>query len=211
VARRPDRRVQRTHQLLRAALLELVREKGFEPLRVQDILDRANVGRATFYAHFDNKEDLLLSGLDGLRASLREIQRQAHARGRRPEQRLFAFTHELFAHVEGHRDVFQPMAGQRSGAVIRRVFQKMLVDLVREDVKALAPDEANSVRTEFKVRFAAGALFALLMWWLEDRPRLGVAELDARFRQLAVPVVTEGLRGSAILSVPNVRARSSIG
>ena len=58
-----DRRVQRTEQLLRAALMSLIQEKGFEALSVQDIIDRANVGRATFYAHFENKEDLLASGI----------------------------------------------------------------------------------------------------------------------------------------------------
>ena len=76
-ARTDDRRIQRTQQLLRGALLSLIQEKGFEALSVQDIIDRANVGRATFYAHFDNKEDLLASGIEGLRASLRERQRQA--------------------------------------------------------------------------------------------------------------------------------------
>ena len=56
-----DRRVERT-QLLLAALVSLIEEKGFEALTVQDIIDRANLGRATFYAHFDNKEDLFVSG-----------------------------------------------------------------------------------------------------------------------------------------------------
>lgn len=67
MASNKDRRVQRTQQLLREALFALIQEKGFEKLSVQDIIDRANVGRATFYAHFDNKEDLLLSGFDALR------------------------------------------------------------------------------------------------------------------------------------------------
>jgi AcrR family transcriptional regulator len=61
VAKRRDRRVERTQQLLREALLSLIREKGFEGLTVQEIIDRANVGRATFYAHFENKDDLLLN------------------------------------------------------------------------------------------------------------------------------------------------------
>src|SRR5436190_13555719 len=76
-ARAVDRRVQRTRQLLHAALMSLIQEKGFESLSVQDIIDRANVGRATFYAHFDSKEDLLASGIEGLRTSLRERQREA--------------------------------------------------------------------------------------------------------------------------------------
>jgi AcrR family transcriptional regulator len=56
-----DRRVQKTHQLIQSALMALIQEKRFEALSLQDIIDRANVGRATFYTHFDNKEDLLVS------------------------------------------------------------------------------------------------------------------------------------------------------
>src|SRR5262245_63624677 len=111
-----DRRVQRTQQLLRSALMGLIQEKGFEALSVQDIIDRANVGRATFYAHFDSKEDLLASGIEELSASLRERQRQALATATRPDDRLFAFSHELFVHANEHRLVFRAMVGKRSGA-----------------------------------------------------------------------------------------------
>jgi len=59
MAKKADRRIERTQQLLRGALFSLIQERGFEALSVQDIIDRANVGRATFYSHFDNKQDLL--------------------------------------------------------------------------------------------------------------------------------------------------------
>src|SRR6266446_7381586 len=143
MAKNVDRRVQRTQQLLRGALFSLIQEKGFEKLSVQDIIDRANVGRATFYAHFDNKQDLLLSGFDALRATLREHQRQAHARRGGADDRLFAFTREIFDHVAGYRDVFRAMAGEQSGALIHHLMHKLIIDLVREDVKAaLARNEA---------------------------------------------------------------------
>src|SRR5512143_2659433 len=88
MARKEDRRVRRTRDLVRGALFALIQEKGFEALSVQDIIDRANVGRATFYAHFDNKEDLLVSGFDGLKASLKERQRGAHSRVRNIDDRV---------------------------------------------------------------------------------------------------------------------------
>jgi AcrR family transcriptional regulator len=75
-------------------MLSLIEEKGFEALSVQEIADRANVGRATFYAHFDNKRDLLTSAFDHLRASLKECQRKALAGKGRSEERVFAFSHE---------------------------------------------------------------------------------------------------------------------
>ncbi len=56
-----DRRSQRTRQLLSTALIEVMLEKRYDEITVQDIIDRANVGRSTFYAHFLDKEDLLVS------------------------------------------------------------------------------------------------------------------------------------------------------
>src|SRR5512140_447377 len=55
-----DRRIQRTRQSLRAALLELIKEKSYDDISIEEITERANVGRATFYLHYKDKEDLLL-------------------------------------------------------------------------------------------------------------------------------------------------------
>lgn len=194
MARREDRRVHRTRELLRGALFSLIREKGFEALSVQDIIDRANVGRATFYAHFDNKEDLLLSGFDTLRASLKERQREGQLRRGRVEERVLAFSHELFAHVSDHRDLFQAMAGKRSGAVIQSVVHKLLLDLIRDDVQSILPRaEASSVPAEALAQFIAGGMFGLLMWWMGGRTRPSVDELNGIFQRLAIAVLKPAL------------------
>jgi AcrR family transcriptional regulator len=188
VAKRRDRRIERTQQLIRGALTRLIQEKGFEALTVQDIIDRANVGRATFYAHFDNKDDLLASGFEELRASLKAHQREALARGRSVEDRVLAFSHEVFAHTNEYRAVFRAMVGKRSGAAVQRLLHKSLVDLIRDDVKAtVARADNRSVPSEALVQFIAGALFGLLMWWLEGTPRLSVGEVNTLFRRLAIP------------------------
>jgi AcrR family transcriptional regulator len=194
VPKRKDRRVERTQQLIRGAMLTLVREKGFEALTVQEIIDRANVGRATFYAHFDNKDDLLASGFDDLRASLKARQQDTLAGGRTVEDRVFGFSHEVFAHTDEYRDVFRAMVGKRSGAAVQRLLHKLVIDLVREDIKVTAADaDRNAVPAEALVQFIAGALFGLLMWWLEGKMggkvRLSVAEINALFRRLAIPAL----------------------
>ena len=190
MAKKPDRRVQRTEQLLRGALLSLIQEKGFETLSVQDIIDRANVGRATFYAHFDNKEDLLVSGFDNLRASLKERQREALGRRSGLDERVLGFSYEMFAHANEHRDVFLAMAGKRSHAIVQQLLYRILLDLVRDDVKAtVSRVRANSVPVEALAQFITGALFGLLMWWLNGKMRLSVEEVNTLFRQLAIPVL----------------------
>jgi AcrR family transcriptional regulator len=190
-----DRRVQRTQQLLRTALVSLIEEKGFEALTVQNIIDRANVGRATFYAHFDNKEDLLVSGLDGLRAVLKELQRLAHMRTASSDERLFAFSHEMFAHIAEYRKVFRAMVGKRSGALVQQLLQKIVVDLVRDDLNAIVGrGDDRSAPAEAVVQFVTGGFFALAMLWATGRLPLSVEEVNALFRRLAMPGVNATLR-----------------
>lgn len=189
-----DRRVRRTQQLLRAALFALIQEKGFERLSVQDIIDRANVGRATFYAHFDNKEDLLLSGFDAFRDSLRERQREALSTRATVDEKVFAFSHDMLAHVDEHRHLFNAMAGKQSGAVIQSVFRKLVIDLVRDDLKAMIEGiESHRAVTDAVVEFIAGGFFGLLVWWLGSKDRLSVEEMNAVFRRFAIPAVKAAL------------------
>src|SRR5512147_556065 len=134
MTRKEDRRVRRTRDLVRGELFALIQEKGFEALSVQDIIDRANVGRATFYAHYDNKEDLLESGFDGLRVTLQERQREARSRNGNLDERLFAFSHHLLAHANEHREIFPAMVSKRGGALIQHLLHRLLVKVVRDDV-----------------------------------------------------------------------------
>jgi AcrR family transcriptional regulator len=194
MSKREDRRVLRTQQLLRGALFALIQEKGFEALSVQNIIDRANVGRATFYAHFDNKEDLLLSGFDALRASLRERQREALSHGSSLDKWTFGFSHDMLAHVNDYRHLFRAMAGKRSGAAVQRVMHKLTIDLVRDDLKAMADRiDSHAAVTDAVVEFIAGGLFGLLMWWLRGKNRLSVEELNALFRRFAIPAAKAAL------------------
>jgi AcrR family transcriptional regulator len=191
---REDRRVARTQQLLRSALFSLIEEKGFEGLAVQEIIDRANVGRATFYAHFDNKDDLLVSGFEGLRAALRQRQRDALSRAEHADERILAFSREMFAHTDGHRGLFQAMVGKRSGAMVQQMLHRVLVDLVREDMRAALGPGSKTVPAEPLVQFITGAFFGLLMWWMDGKMRMSVEEVDGLFRRLALPAVKAAKR-----------------
>jgi hypothetical protein len=100
---------------------------------------------------------------------------------------VFGFSQEIFSHTHDYRDVFRAMVGTRSGAAVQRLLHKVLVDLVREDVKqTVARTGHDAVPAEAVVQFMAGALFGLMMWWLDGKPRVSVSEVNALFRRLAV-------------------------
>jgi len=191
MAKAQDRRVKRTRQLLEDALLALIKVKEFDAISVQEIIDRANVGRATFYAHYDNKEDLLESGFDGLLVTLQERQRDAACCGGRPEERLFAFSRYLLAHADEHREIFPAMVSQRGGALIQHLLRRLLVKIVRGDVKAMdSYGNKNGPPAEATIEFIAGGLFGLMMWWMSGKKRLSVEEMDRIFRNFAISAVT---------------------
>lgn len=186
----PDRRVARTRHLLEQALLSLIKEKPFDSISVQDIIDRANIGRATFYLHYDNKEDLLGQGFSGLREELRAHQKAVRQLGGDFDARLFAFSHHLLDHAHTHREVIPAMLGKPGGAVIQHVLRKLLTDLMREEVRAMLREkEPASVPTEAIVEFLSNGLFGLLVWWLNGRMKISVEEMNGLFRRLAIPAL----------------------
>lgn len=185
VAKRPDRRVARTQRALHAALIAEILAKGYDAVTVQDIIDRADVGRSTFYAHFDDKQALLVSGISELRAFL-----ATH----RHDERPLAFSLAMFEHVEGHRDLGRATFGRKSGAVVQEQMRRMFQALVRDDLTELAGRRTHTLApVEALVEFVVGAFLALLAWWLDHRSKLTAAQIDEVFRALVMPGVEAGL------------------
>lgn len=188
-----DRRVTRTRALLEQALLSLIKEKPFDSISVQDIADRANIGRATFYLHYDNKEDLLGSGFAGLQSTLREQQSALRRAGGDFDAMFFGFSLHLLQHAHKHREVFPAMVGKRGGTAIQHVLRKLLTDLMREEVSAMSSGRAPAqIPQEATIEFLSSGLFGLLVWWLNGRMRLSPEEMNEIFRRLAIPVLKAG-------------------
>jgi AcrR family transcriptional regulator len=174
-----DRRVERTHRSLREALIALILERGFEAISVQDIIDRADVGRSTFYTHFADKEDLLLSGFDDLRRALRHWQTEAAGR-----PGPLGFVPGLCEHAHEQRRLFRALVGRKSGQVVLSRFRQMLIDLVREDLAGL-----GGANLEAAIHYLAGGFLELLTWWLDSRTSLTPAQLAELFRELSIPTL----------------------
>ncbi len=192
---REDRRIQRTRELLRSAMVSLIKEQGFEALTVQHIIDRANVGRSTFYSHFRSKDDLMKGSVEMLRSSLKRLQLRGRSGAADADGRLFAFSRELFAHADQHRDTFAAMVGKRSGTVFKQHLHRMLVELVREDIDALGSRKnRDAMRVEAVVQFVAGGLIELVVSLVDETRQLSADEIDALFRRMAIPAVEAGLR-----------------
>ena len=101
----PDRRVQRTRRLLHKALMSCILEKKYESITVQEVLDRADVGRSTFYMHFRDKDELLVSGFGELQSLLKSAQGASAAIPGRSYERVIGFSLAMFEHASEYQRV----------------------------------------------------------------------------------------------------------
>jgi AcrR family transcriptional regulator len=186
-----DRRVRRTKDLLRGALLSLIKEKGYERITVQEIIDRADVGRSTFYAHFRDKEDLLVYGLE----ELREPFTSATGGNSRRQGTDASPSLTVFEHFATYHDVWKAMAGRRGAEVFVRYLHEFLTELVRDQFRARAPHGPTQVPVDALVEFAVSTLLGLGMrWWQLGEAPYSARDVDQIYRRLTEPAIQAGLR-----------------
>lgn len=175
-----DRRTLRTQAALRSALISLLRRKDYDGITVQEIIDEANVGRSTFYAHCSSKDQLLRLCLHMLRTELTEAQQIERARRAEPG---FAFSLPVLEHIRGHRDLYPSLARGRGRELFMSELKLAVSDLVRSDVAELPA--ATGVPLEVRVQYVVGAFMAVLTWWIERKVRIAPMEVDAMFQRLS--------------------------
>ncbi len=164
-----DRRVDRTKRLLQEALLELVHERSYDRITVQDILDRADVGRSTFYAHFRNKDELLLGDLG------RNLTAGPLRMG----------SCDLFEHLRDNYDLYPALAGTGGlDAVFRRLRQSLLDSWQRRLSGNGEPRGDGDARARIARHFLAGGVMEVIDWWLRSRMPCGPEQLSRMLEPL---------------------------
>jgi AcrR family transcriptional regulator len=175
---RHERRRRQTRKQLIEAAVQLVLEKGYEAVTIQDITDRADLGRGTFYIHFKDKEEAVWSAIeDGLRATEEDAHRQFPG-GMPPQPEYYAYRN-IFRHAEQNKDLYKVMlGGQGSGVMTARVQNHLAAELTR-DLSNLPSD----VFLEFHIpdvilaQVITGAVIQLVRWWLDTPNKYSVEDM----------------------------------
>lgn len=194
---RVDPRVARTTGALGRALVALVEERAFDAITVQDVLDRSGVGRATFYAHFRNKQDVLYSSYEGVFTWLAPLVDRPSVYGP-AGARLFPVG-ELIAHIgerrglvdglrrDGLLDGMQALLAGYAARLIERRLARWVGGGVVGGEPAAGVDRPPAVPRPLLARMLAGALVESLEWWQDHsaHPAATPAAIDAAFHELA--------------------------
>jgi AcrR family transcriptional regulator len=178
--KKTDARVRRTRDALGDALIELMQEKPFDTITVQDVLDRAHVSRSTFYSHYSDKDDLLMSDAEEFFES---ISMALSVHGDKSD-RVFP-VQEFFVHLSDVQPFYKALVKsgkfQENMELARghfaRGIERRLSELPRG--KSIPPNQLPAIAFTH-----AGALLSLLTWWLDRGMRESPHEMDELFHKM---------------------------
>jgi AcrR family transcriptional regulator len=169
---------------LHNALIGLAREKPYPSIVVKEILDRANVGRSTFYTHFRDKDDLLESGIHEVLQSLQDSLRPV-----RTPERLVAFSLPLLQHIDGHRRTAGPRMGREGRAIMHERMEDVLTAVIADEETTTMRASRAQIPMELVARYVAATFVLVLNRWVETDTAWTPAEADAHFRALVMPTL----------------------
>jgi AcrR family transcriptional regulator len=202
-----DRRSVRTRRLLGEALIALLLEKRYDDITVQDILERANIGRSTFYEHYWDKEDLLTSEIERVIDVLdqRLATPSQHAADFLPSLALFQHVQEqqrLFQALLRGQGIRQALKRGQGLHVVTQAFQDLLCTRVEQRLREQRMMDMPDKLFVVLASYIAGAFMTLMQWWLETDLAWSPERMDALFRDLVLPGV-DHLLNQALQAAPD--------
>jgi len=174
------RRSERTRQLLSDAFVRLVMEKCYDAVTVSDIIERANIGRSTFYAHYRDKDDLLVRELDRVVDVL-----SLHISHDAPEKNSLFPSLGLFQHVGEHHELYKALIWSSGADLLFKHEQKSLSEKIEQGLRE-SKKEFN-VPIPILANFVAGSFLTLLKWWLDNKMIHSPEQMDEIFKKLTQP------------------------
>jgi AcrR family transcriptional regulator len=193
---KPDRRVLRTREALREALGELIEEKDYDEITVEEITERANIGRATFYLHYKDKEDLLMEEFMQLIETnaqlLSETQTSvwlAYLNPDIPSQETGAPPIEtIFKHIYQNKSFYYLLLNNaRSGRIVERI-RRTSMEVTSRFVRNLVENQVIRLRegasADAFAAFINGSLLSMVDWWLGEKMATPPEQLARLFSTL---------------------------
>ena len=176
-----DRRIQRTRQLLREALFSLITERSYEGIAIQDITERANLGRTTFYLHYQDKEGLL-------KVSVKTLMYELQLDVEPSVEEICPFQVRcirIFQHVEQHQTLYRALLGETGPVNIGNLMRNYFAQLFQRYILEVASRRnASALNNQLLAAHAAGSLFGLISWWLDHETPPSAEQMGTIYFQL---------------------------
>lgn len=186
-----DRRQQKTQTAIFHAFVMLLEKKSYNNITVQEIIDQANIGRSTFYAHFETKDDLLkglcqkLFGHIVASAVDRTHTHGLYSDGTAPNS---VFCH-LLQHLAENDNHISTLLSCTSNEIFLRYFKDSLDDFVKTQFITQSRRKNTALPEDFLVNHISGSFVEMVLWWIKNGKKQSPTELEQYFRSVIDPVL----------------------
>lgn len=186
-----DRRQQKTRTAIFSAFTSLLAEKSYSKITVQEIIDAANVGRTTFYAHFETKDDLLKELCEELFGHIIGSAMDCththglYSDGSAPES---VFCH-LLQHLQKNDKNIIALLSCESSEMFLRFFKDSLNELVRSQFINQNRKANTDIPEDFLINHISGSFAEMVLWWIKGHRKQTPEDLDRYFRAVIEPII----------------------
>jgi AcrR family transcriptional regulator len=179
-----DRRVRRTREVLQKALFDLIHERGYDAITIQDIVDRANVGRTTFYLHYSSKDDLFMSCHEAIVSEFHLGPHHPLSRDALLSSEAPAGIASAYRHLADVRTVLHPIFQGKDSQLILRRMREWSAQEIEASLRAAFGGAQSTIPLDVLANYLAGARIALVQWWLKRRQSHTPEDLAQSFHRL---------------------------
>jgi len=164
-----DPRILRTRRLLHEAFIELVSEKGFDNITIQDLTDRATLNRATFYLHYRDKNELLGDVFETLIQDVNPLLTDGEVQATHDPYQAVPRIATMLEHISDHHEFYRSILGRHGASGFAALVQTYIEEVLSSWLSVLKPDEAyRKVNAEVAVHYVGSAYLGVISWWLEN-------------------------------------------
>jgi AcrR family transcriptional regulator len=149
--------------------MELIGERGYDAITIQDIADRANVGRTTFYLHYNSKDELFMSCHEAIVSQFHIGLLHPLSPEELSSTEIPAEVTSAYKHLEEGRSLLYPVFQGKDSQLILRQIRDRSAREIEANLRTIFTDAESSIPLDMLANYLAGAQLALMQWWLEKR------------------------------------------
>jgi AcrR family transcriptional regulator len=182
----PDRRIQRTKSQLSDALIALILEKGYDKVTIRDIIDKANVGRSTFYAHFESKDQLLVAGHEHFNKILFTGADTSQTSSKKISLGLLS----LYRHTGENHSLAKALFGKKGGDIIINHLRGIIAHKIKKCYSSkISKGKEEQLMFTFITEASSFAVVSLLVSWLENDMPVPAEKMAAKSDEIVNAVI----------------------
>ncbi|GIN41367.1 TetR/AcrR family transcriptional regulator [Heyndrickxia oleronia] len=184
--KKTDLRIMRTKQSIRKAFYELIQEKGYEAITIQDIANRAIINRNTFYLHYENKPDLLNTCMDELLSELKEVVvlcpiNMSPFSISTLETVMQAILEQISSNISFY---YSMLIGENRIYQFREKMENIIKDKLNEGWNSAQGNSPLTISKELLLEYLVSSFMGIVIWWIKNDLPLPAGEVASQFSRI---------------------------